>query len=151
MTTKCLRCSVIKQAGERLEELFDKKDEMKDGDYLKQTNCIKQIYDKLETESCECEKKEYLSYDDFLAEHRTDEDGDEHEFDLVEDSGLIVLCEVEELSMMNCKQRYIIATKETYGIYGLRRNGIKQTLFTFEKAYEIYNKYYLTGIKHLIK
>ena len=146
MSTQCLRCSVIKQAGERMGELFDKKDEMKDGDYLKQTNCIKQIYDKLETQSCECEKKEYLHIDDYLGVHGGDEDGAVN-LEILTDRVDYYVCEVDELLQMNCKQRYMIHYTE--GALTRVNNGVKQNLFTKEKAYKLYTNILITGIDNI--
>lgn len=137
----CLRCSVIKQIGVRMEELFDKKTEMKEGDYLKQTNCIKQMYDKLETTPCDCEKKEYLHLDDFIEDHGLT-GADEIEIEVLTDEDVLFwVVQVEPLLQMHCHQRYMIHNTETGGTMMMRDNatGAKQNLFKRDKAYELYD------------
>ena len=135
----CLRCSVIKQVGERMEELFDKKDEMKEGDYLKQTNCIKDIYDRLETTPCECEKKEYLHLDDFIKDHGLTGEDEIEVSVLTDDEHKYWVLQVEPLLEMHCHQRYMIHNNETGGTMVLRNKetGDKQNLFKRDKAYEL--------------
>ena len=142
----CLRCSVIKQVGERMEELFDKKDEMKEGDYLKQTNCIKDIYDRLETTPCECEKKEYLHLDDFIKDHGLTGEDEIEVSVLTDDEHKYWVLQVEPLLEMHCHQRYMIHNNETGGAMVMRNKetGDKQNLFKRDKALELYDDL-LTG------